>query len=101
MSSQGVSFRADILGMPNSTASPKDSALVIIDAQNEYALGKLKVSNVESSRKAIKALLDKYRSEGGASQRTFDFCYLFRLAVQPPTTRILHAKLLCVQSYPG
>jgi len=75
MSSQGVSFRADILGLPNSTASPKDSTLVIIDAQNEYALGKLKVSNVASSRKAIKALLEKYRSEGGELEKIFRFRY--------------------------
>jgi hypothetical protein len=66
MASGPPSFRADILGKPNSTASPKDSALIIIDAQNEYALGKLKVSNVASSRKAIKELLEKYRKEGGA-----------------------------------
>ena len=60
-----TSFRNDILGIPRSTASPKDSVLVIIDAQNEYASGKLKVANIASTRKAIGALLDKYRSSGG------------------------------------
>jgi len=58
-------FRHDILGIPDSKASPKDSVLVIIDAQNEYASGKLKVANVASSRKAIAALLDKYRQANG------------------------------------
>lgn len=65
MASDPVSFRAGIMGEPDSTASPKDSALIIIDAQNEYAWGKLKVSNVASSRNAIKQLLEKYRKEEG------------------------------------
>ena len=59
------SFRRDILGIPDSTATTKDSVLVIIDAQNEYATGKLTVSNADSSRKAIAALLDKYRQNTG------------------------------------
>jgi nicotinamidase-related amidase len=62
MSSSTPSFKTDILGIPPSTASTSDSVLVIIDAQNEYATGKLKVSNLSTSRKAIKSLLDKYRS---------------------------------------
>lgn len=64
MSSSASSFR-QIIGVPPSTASPKDSALIIIDAQNEYAAGKLKVSNVETSRKAITSLLQKYRDANG------------------------------------
>lgn len=55
------SFR-QILGLPPSTASPSDSTLIIIDAQNEYASGSLAVSNVSSSRKAIADLLTRYRS---------------------------------------
>jgi nicotinamidase-related amidase len=71
------SFR-DLVGIPASTASTKDSVLIIIDAQNEYlpsiiqpshfltspryAEGILKTSNVASTRKAISTLLDKYRS---------------------------------------
>ena len=35
-----ASFR-ELIGVTPSTASPKDSTLVIIDAQNEYAKGKL------------------------------------------------------------
>ncbi|CAI4220153.1 unnamed protein product [Parascedosporium putredinis] len=46
-------------------ASTKDSTLVIIDAQNEYAEGKLTVKNIASSRKVIHALLEKYRASGG------------------------------------
>lgn len=59
-----ASFRS-MVGLEPATASPKDSVLVIIDAQNEYALGKLKVSNVAQSRKVIAELLGKYRSSGG------------------------------------
>ena len=61
------SFR-EIVGEANSTASTSDSALIIIDAQNEYAEGKLKVSNAPESRKAIAALLKKYRDAGSASK---------------------------------
>jgi nicotinamidase-related amidase len=59
-----TSFR-EIIGVPPSSASPTDSTLIIIDAQNEYAEGKLKVNNIESSRKAIADLLKKYRDVNG------------------------------------
>lgn len=39
--------------------------LVIIDAQNEYSEGKLKVTNAASSGKAIAGLLEKYRQGSG------------------------------------
>lgn len=58
------SFR-EMLGAPASTASPSDSTLLIIDAQNEYAEGMLKVTNAPESRKNIASLLEKYRSGGG------------------------------------
>lgn len=58
------SFR-QLIGVPPSTASPSDSTLIIIDAQNEYAEGALKVRNVETSRKVIESLLQKYRAAGG------------------------------------
>jgi nicotinamidase-related amidase len=58
------SFR-QLLGVPLSTASPSDSTLIIIDAQNEYAEGKLKVTDAPSSRKAIASLLQRYRDAGG------------------------------------
>ncbi|KAK4999997.1 phospholipase C type enzyme [Elasticomyces elasticus] len=59
-----LSFRT-IVGASPSTATPNDSTLVIIDAQNEYAEGKLKVTNATSSRKAIASLLSKYREAHG------------------------------------
>jgi nicotinamidase-related amidase len=59
------SFRNDVLGAPRSTASTSDSVLIIIDAQNEYASGKLTVKNVEQSRKVIASLLEKYRKANG------------------------------------
>ncbi|EMC94033.1 hypothetical protein BAUCODRAFT_218807 [Baudoinia panamericana UAMH 10762] len=58
------SFR-EIVGAGPSTATCVDSTLIIVDAQNEYAEGKLKVSNAPQSRKAISGLLEKYRSAGG------------------------------------
>lgn len=58
------SFR-QLLGVPPSTASPSDSALLIIDAQNEYASGLLKVTNAEASGKVIASLLEKYRAANG------------------------------------
>lgn len=59
-----LSFRQH-LGIEPSKASVQDSTLVIIDAQNEYATGKLKIEQVETSRKVIKELLEKYRDGGG------------------------------------
>lgn len=55
------SFRS-LIGIQPSTASTSDSVLVIIDAQNEYAKGQLKISGVEDSRKVIESLLNKYRA---------------------------------------
>ncbi|KAK7447489.1 isochorismatase hydrolase [Colletotrichum acutatum] len=60
MASAAVSMRS-MLGVPASTTSTSDSILVIIDAQNEYATGKLAVSDVEASRAKIASLLEKYR----------------------------------------
>ncbi|KAM0328725.1 hypothetical protein ACHAQA_005138 [Verticillium albo-atrum] len=57
------SFRS-ILGIQPSVATTQDSVLVIIDAQGEYAEGKLKITNLETSRPAISALLEKYRAAG-------------------------------------
>ena len=60
------SFR-QLIGVPPSTGSPSDPtcALIIIDAQNEYATGLLKTANVSSTRKAIGDLLERYRGTGG------------------------------------
>ena len=58
-----VSFRS-IVGAPPSSASTSDSIMVIIDAQNEYSNGKLRVVDVETSRAVIASLLSKYRNAG-------------------------------------
>lgn len=63
MSSTAQSFR-EIIGVPRSSASPQDSTLIIIDAQNEYATGALKTENVTETRKSIANLLTKYRQGG-------------------------------------
>lgn len=55
----------ELLGAPPSTASTSDSALLIIDAQNEYANGALAVTNATASRKVIANLLEKYRAANG------------------------------------
>ncbi|PLB43623.1 pyrazinamidase/nicotinamidase [Aspergillus steynii IBT 23096] len=58
-----LSFRQTI-GLPRSKATTKDSTLIIIDAQNEYAQGKLTVEHVAASRKVISDLLNRYRRSG-------------------------------------
>ncbi|KAJ5261183.1 pyrazinamidase/nicotinamidase [Penicillium angulare] len=60
MSSTANSFRT-IIGVPPSTASVQDSTLIVVDAQNEYASGHLKVKGVEQSRRVISGLLSRYR----------------------------------------
>ncbi|KAK9899044.1 isochorismatase [Cystobasidium minutum MCA 4210] len=58
------SFR-QLAGIPDATASVKDSVLIIIDAQNEYAKGALAVDDIKTSRPAIQRLLERYRSGNG------------------------------------
>lgn len=60
-----VSTFRQLLGVQPSTASTSDSALLIIDAQNEYVSGKLTVTNAEDSGKVIAGLLEKYRAANG------------------------------------
>ena len=60
----GKSFRS-LLSIPPSTPTPKDSVLVIVDAQNEYDHGLLAISDVQSSRAVIGNVLGKYRDAGG------------------------------------
>lgn len=64
--STAKSFR-QLIGVPPSTASPLDSTLIIIDAQNEYQDGQLKTENIKSTRAAIGSLLEKYRAGGKAA----------------------------------
>lgn len=63
MSPPAQSFR-ETIGLSPSTASVQDSTLIIVDAQNEYATGKLKVEHVAQSRKVIADLLSRYRRGG-------------------------------------
>ncbi|KAL2057400.1 hypothetical protein ABVK25_002453 [Lepraria finkii] len=60
----GKSFRS-FLGVEPSQPTPKDSVLVIVDAQNEYDHGLLAISDVKSSRAVIGDVLKKYRDAGG------------------------------------
>lgn len=60
--SDAKSFRS-LLGVPPVDAKPKESVLLIIDAQNEYATGILKTGNVSSTKSAITSLLSAYRDE--------------------------------------
>ncbi|EKG12414.1 Isochorismatase-like protein [Macrophomina phaseolina MS6] len=58
------SFRT-LAGIPPTTATPTNSTLVIIDAQNEYASGALAVKQLATSRAAIASLLERYRAANG------------------------------------
>jgi len=60
----GKSFRS-FLGVEPSNPTPKDSVLVIVDAQNEYDHGLLAISDVKSSRAIIGDVLQKYRDAHG------------------------------------
>lgn len=60
--STAPSFR-QLIGVQPSKASPSDSTLIIIDAQNEYANGKLATVDVAKTRKNISLLLNRYRSD--------------------------------------
>ncbi|EAS31265.3 isochorismatase family hydrolase [Coccidioides immitis RS] len=60
----------DMAGIPPLTASTADSTLIIIDAQNEYANGLLKVRSVDQSRAVISSLLSKYRAAAQKSEKS-------------------------------
>ncbi|MCJ1358291.1 MAG: hypothetical protein MMC33_008290 [Icmadophila ericetorum] len=64
------SFR-QIVGAAPSTASSssKETALIIIDAQNEYAHGLLKVVSPEQKMGGIAGLLEKFRAQKDGSER--------------------------------
>lgn len=59
---EAKSFRS-LLGMGPTPVSAKESVLIIIDAQNEYANGLLKTGNVDSTRGSITQLLEHYRKQ--------------------------------------
>jgi len=104
-----TSFRS-IIGLQPSTASTTDSTLVIIDAQNEYAEGKLKVQNVDQSRKAIASLLERYRNAKGSSivhitHQTPDGAPVFtsgtKLAAEFDELSPKQGEAVIVKNYPG
>lgn len=54
----------DIAGMGNSSSSIKDSALIIVDAQNTYTEGVMKLDGVDAAMQECKKLLDRFRNAG-------------------------------------
>ncbi|EME85116.1 uncharacterized protein MYCFIDRAFT_60044 [Pseudocercospora fijiensis CIRAD86] len=64
MSQSGKAFR-ELTGQKPSTATTSDSTLIIVDAQNEYAEGALKVTNAAETREATAGLLERYRAAKG------------------------------------
>ena len=51
----------DIVGLGNQASPISDSALVIIDAQNTYREGVMKLDGVEPELQECKALLERFR----------------------------------------
>ncbi|KAH4047448.1 hypothetical protein HBH70_147490 [Parastagonospora nodorum] len=102
------SFR-QLLGVPPSTASTSDSALIIIDAQNEYSSGALAVTNAEASGKVIASLLEKYRSAKGKVvhilHKTPDGAPVFtpgtNLAEEFPSLKAKDGEELIWKNHPG
>ncbi|KAG7085696.1 hypothetical protein E1B28_003241 [Marasmius oreades] len=102
------SFR-QLLGISDITASPTDSALIVIDAQNEYAFGALAVTNVTSSAAVIASLLEKYRQANGkivhVLHQTPDGAPLFTpgtdLAEEMKEVKAKDAEEIIWKNYPG
>lgn len=67
--SRAKSFR-ELTGAPRSTASPLDSTLIIVDAQNEYADGLLKTADIDRTRAAISTVLETYRAAAADPSRS-------------------------------
>tara|TARA_E500000318_G_scaffold73985_1_gene68646 strand:+ start:1765 stop:2358 length:594 start_codon:yes stop_codon:yes gene_type:complete len=55
----------DIAGAVLPTGSPKDAALIVIDAQEEYRDGQLKLSGLAPALANIQTLLAHWRNQGG------------------------------------
>jgi len=55
----------DIAGAVLPTGTPKDAALIVIDAQEEYRDGQLKLSGLAPALANIKTLLAHWRDQGG------------------------------------
>lgn len=54
----------DIVGLGNTASHISDSALLIIDAQNTYREGVMKLDHVEPALEECKALLQRFRAAG-------------------------------------
>ena len=54
----------DIVGLGNTASHISDSALLIIDAQNTYREGVMKLDHVELALEECKALLQRFRAAG-------------------------------------
>ena len=54
----------DLAGLGNEASSINDSALVIIDAQNTYCEGIMKLDGVDKALSECKKLLDRFRAAG-------------------------------------
>lgn len=54
----------DIVGLDNTASPISDSALVVIDAQNTYREGVMKLDGVEPALEECKALLHRFRAAG-------------------------------------
>lgn len=55
----------DIAGASLPTGSPKDAALIVIDAQEEYRDGQLKLSGLTEALANIQSILTHWRENGG------------------------------------
>lgn len=51
----------DIAGLTNNASSVSESALIIIDAQNTYTEGVMKLDGMDDALQACKSLLDRFR----------------------------------------
>ena len=54
----------DIVGLGNESTPISDSALIIIDAQNTYCEGVMKLDGMEKALKECRVLLDRFRKAG-------------------------------------
>jgi len=54
----------DIVGLGNESSSISDSALIIIDAQNTYTEGAMKLDGVDLAMQECKKLLERFRRAG-------------------------------------
>ncbi len=59
-----VTTLRDLVGLGNSATPISDSALVIIDAQNTYCEGIMKLDGVEAAMEECKTLLNRFRQAG-------------------------------------